>query len=87
MLQINQILAQNEWLKNSNSELNKKLEDIYKEQIAKRKSSIGAQKSIDHLCDSVEKVRISQDKKKSLLDKEIGENYDHGDMLEQLDNF
>ena len=87
MLQINQITAQNEWLNNSNSELNKKLEEIYKEQMAKRKSSIGAQKSIDQLCDSVEKVRISQDKKKSLLDKDIGENYDHGDMLEQLDNF
>ena len=85
--QVNQILQENEALKSSNLTLNKKLEGVYKDQMEKRKSSIGVKKSMSDLCDSVEKVRISQEKKRSLLHGDIAETQNHADTIEQLENF
>ena len=57
--QINQILTENDLLKQWNQDLETKLEENYKKQIDKRKSSIGVKKSMDQLCENVEQIQVS----------------------------
>ena len=67
--------------------MNEKLQGVFKDQMEKRKSTIGVKNSMNDLCDSVEKVRISQEKKRSLHHGDIAETQNHADIIEQLENF
>lgn len=85
--QISQLKSENDMVKGWNNDLKKKLEEVYKQQIDRRKSTIFVRNSVEELCENVEQIQITIEKKKSLLESEIDAEFDQREAIEYIENY